>query len=769
MKTKKELFAKWLSANVASGRLSDYFVAIADVEAFAKRKKLLTGSIYDVSNPLAIAKIIDAINSDRIFRFTHKKQMKYILNVAWLFHRYTRENKRRQSDVSSAATVTKDLEETVQSQVEDAISVPKLSGVNPSPDITREDTYENLEIRYQKDVEQRAPDAVEAPKQDVPVETKDETVVVTHPTPKCFATTRGIVQSKKHPCQIGFEAWMIENNTPEGSAHTYSKAVKRIGDYLLENQREERHIFSIFGIPRLERILEEFKNDRNYTDSAGSKDSFLDFYALRKYIAFRKNDTSETVNDALFNRYSTLLEENFENGFRINSVIDRNRFKQYYFDLYGKEIQQNEEEMLAIIEQAGELQDGRVFARSGGRRSDLLDDIQADIAKTFKQGASCIYISSVFEKYQNDLASQLQIYSEDVLCEQLLSTCYGSYQMEKQYFFIRGRNPDAASDVQKIMKQSQLPLNYGQIHGILWYIPVDQIKHCLVITDGVVNVAKETYFYAFNLPVSTDELEQIAGLIQDQLSQKSFITDDELREMIKGNCPSVAINTESFTTWGLRNALAVLLRNRFSFKGAIISPKNMNRSAKRAFVDLCTQSERVTVDELQTLARDLGTRIYWEPVYQYMVRIDRDTFVSRDQISFDVERTDAVLDDLISGDFVPVKSVELFLLFPVIEVSWNSFVLESYVARYSRKFRLVHPCFQAGDCCGAIVRRTSHIKDFKTLVVDALSRSSRWKTEEDALALLVESGYLQRRRYSEIEFAMAEARQLREKPVKQGE
>jgi len=571
---------------------------------------------------------------------------------------------------------------------------------------------------------------------------------------------------KKHPAQAEFEEWLVVNKTPEGSVQTYSSSVKRIGDYLLETKQEDRHVFSIFGIARLEDIQQKLQSDLTYDGTSGKFNS-LDLYALRKYISFRKNAPSDAVDEEICGKYSTVLRENFDNGYRINSMIDRNRFKQYYLELYGIDLQQDDDKLVETIQQVGQIQDDRVFVRDGGTQSDLLDDIQEAIAKAFNQGASCVFVSAVFERYQNELAAQLQIYSDDVLCQQLLDTCYGFYRLARNYFHIKGRVSNADEDVANVMKHSQLPLNYQQIHEILWYIPLDLIKHSLIVTSDIVNVAQETYFYARNLPISVTEQGQIAEIIHAQLAQKAFITDAELCSLIEKRCPSVAINTEGFTTWGFRNALAVLLRDRFSFNGAIISECGQEINMTQAFESFCESHEEMTSEELRGFAKEMNnTPIYWDAVFNKMLRISQTEFIQKSAVQFPVEEMDAALDMLLEGDYIPIRKFSLFLHFPPISVKWNEFVLEGYVAQYSRDFGLLHASYTANECYGAIVRRSSTIKDFKGLVVDVLAHADEWKTQDDALALLVRKGYLQRKRYSEIGAAITEARLMKDRSSK---
>jgi len=360
----------------------------------------------------------------------------------------------------------------------------------------------------------------------------------------------------------------------------------------------------------------------------------------------------------------------------------------------------------------------------------------------------------------------LHIYNVDSLESVLFSSGKRNYFKRYNYLFGYNKEPAPNRDVIEYMKKSHLPVTYSEIENGLWYVPLDKIKHTLVTTPGIVNVASEAYLYAPNLPVSENEIQQIAELISHALLQRNYISDVELMQLIEEHCPSVLMNTPDYPMWGLRNALAYLLRDKFSFRGAIISDKDEEISMAEVFSDFCQRSEHITVDELKQFASELNTVIYWDSVYSEMVRVNQNEFIRKDQIHFDVEQTDSVLDSLIPSAYTPIKTINLFLHFPAIDVPWNNFVLESYVAHYSKKFRLLHASFTATDCCGAMVRQDSGISDYRTLIVDVLAKNTAWKNKKDALQLLVDLGYQQRRSYSDIEKVMQEAKAKLQTPKK---
>ena len=279
---------------------------------------------------------------------------------------------------------------------------------------------------------------------------------------------------------------------------------------------------------------------------------------------------------------------------------------------------------------------------------------------------------------------------------------------------------------------------------------------------AVVKAADKAYFYAPNLPVSAEELRQIADLIERELSYRSHITDSELIQLIEEKCPSAALNTEGFTRYGLRNSLGYLLRESFSFKGPIITKRDKSIAVKDVYTKFARSHETLQYDELKQLADEMNTNIYWESVLTEMVRINENEFVRGDLISFDVERIDSILDEICPEKYAPLKDVGLFLHFPNIGYKWNSFVLESYLFSHSRRFKLLHASFASSDVYGAMVRVDSGISEYRELVVDVLSHSNALGSEKAAFEYLIDCGYQKRKTLSGMDQLLKEAKLKKE-------
>ena len=154
--------------------------------------------------------------------------------------------------------------------------------------------------------------------------------------------------------------------------------------------------------------------------------------------------------------------------------------------------------------------------------------------------------------------------------------------------------------------------------------------------------------------------------------------------------------------------------------------------------------------------------IYWDSVLSEMVRVSATKLVRKDQIKFDIEAIDEILEGMCPGEYVPLPEVTLFLYFPNIGYPWNSYLLESFLFSYSRRFRLLHSSFIKTGVYGAMVRKDADFSDYRSLLVDVLSKSNALGSTKDALQYIVDKGYQQRRRFEGIETVIQEAKLIKE-------
>lgn len=465
--------------------------------------------------------------------------------------------------------------------------------------------------------------------------------------------------------------------------------------------------------------------------------------------------------DLEFERLDAILRENFSEGLLPNA-LRLDKFRMLYEDEYGTEPTQDDDLLISKLKKTGSFIDGRIYPKQDTQQNNLLAEMLTEIINTLNNGARCVYISCVMERWQQDLASQLSVYNEGTLRALLLSQKVPGLVIADYVLKATMQKVYPEENVVAVMKESHSGMTYQQIQEKIWYIPLADIKHALVTTPEIVNVDAETYFYAPNFPASASELQHLKMCLKSELAAKGYLVAQDIANIIHEKCHTIAINTADYKDWAYRNILKYIFRDDFEFSGAVVSEKGKSIELWHVFRNYCRDHERVTLDDLNNLKDELGVPIYWDTVRAETVRISIDEFVRRDLIHFNVDATDKVLDELCPGDYIALKDINLFLHFPAVEYPWNAFVLESYL-QDSKAFKLYHVSYANHGAFGVMVRSNSKFGDYRAVVVDMLAHSNEWKNNKQALKLIVEKGYQARKRWTNFEQVTQEASLIREK------
>lgn len=462
-------------------------------------------------------------------------------------------------------------------------------------------------------------------------------------------------------------------------------------------------------------------------------------------------------------KYTNILKKYFnEDGYQLGRSIFRARFRRNYSAEYGDEPLEKDEEIDRILSYVGTQRDGRIFPKQDEEQNSLVDNIINDVVSTFESGVSAIYIEAIYNKYAEELTNFLHIYNIEALSILLLENSKGRYYQKFSFLVGRNKDNDSVKDLIDVMKNFHEPKTYEEIHKIAWFIPYNKMKVLLANEKSIVNVAEGSYFYAPNLPISESDINHIVNIINCALDSSNYITETDLIEIIKNDCPDILINTEGFTTYGLRNCLSYILRDKFSFNGPIISRVGSNVCISDVFLNFVRTHEKLSFSEIKDLSTEINSPIYWDDILKEMIRVSQDEFISKSRIIFDINAIDSILDEMCINEYMPLKDITLFLYFPNIGYKWNEYVLESYLYNYSRKFKLIHMSFGQNSVSGAIVRSDSEIVDYHALIVDVLSKSDALTSKSEALQYIVQQGYQKRQSYKRIEEAMKEAKLKKE-------
>lgn len=338
----------------------------------------------------------------------------------------------------------------------------------------------------------------------------------------------------------------------------------------------------------------------------------------------------------------------------------------------------------------------------------------------------------------------------------------GSYYTNKNFISAEATvNVSTYDEVKNCLVQQATPMEYDEIFSILSHIPEQKIKNILAQYNEFISNGRNEYFHISIAALSDEEIEDIAIIIQSSINEKRFIGGNELIDSVKKKYPYIIERNALLSDKGLRDAIGYKLRERFSFKGNIISSQGQALSMMEVFADFCKHRESFTLGELKMLKQELDTVIYFEAVYDNSLRISKNEFVAKSHAAFKPEETDAVINRFCEGDYIAIGKIQQFGLFPDAGFSWNSFLLEHYVAMYSPNYKLIHSNYNEGVCVGGIVKKLSDIDTLDELIIDLLAKSGLPLQKDVALQYLCDEGYLARRSYSGIEQLLIKAKELR--------
>lgn len=724
-KSVQDEFCSYLSMQMPTFQLSDAYLMLSDIESFCLERKILQNKLFETTDLEAIKRVVQTVDSNRVFRFTYKQNLKKMSTVIHAYYAFLKSYK-------------PDEEKEVKPIIQDAI--PSL----PDADSMK-----------QKD------DAVGPQAISVPVAER----------------TKLTDQEEKQK----FNDWMLSSGMSKATITSYmssfGQCVKSVANYKLcetslwnvANAEDASHIYDqLFGISEFyeynkqqhNRFSAAFRKFIEYR-SGGSPASLKPSQPTQ--FAVEKKPTRRKENDPVLIRYKELLDKFFQKGFRMESSLDMKKLRRFYQDQYGTELSDEDALVCQDISSVTILHEGKAYLPDSMLSQEKKEKLLQYIEDKFVSGCDAIYYSALFSEFEEAFQGE-RIYTPEMLKTYLSYINKGNYVLQRSYLakdYTVQMNPE--DDIREYLKEAAGPVEVERLAAELSYIPEQKIKFALSTNNDFIWNATGEYFYEDCVHFSNSELEWISQFILDGIEERDFVTGNELVEAVEAHFPDIKEMYQWITPVGMRNVIGYKLNDRFSFNGNIISKYGEDLSMAEVYAKYCRKHSRFTLDELNVLKQELGSTIYFDEIYANSLRISQNEFVSQDMAQFDVEATDEAIGRICTGQYMSLQEIRDFGTFPYAGYPWNEYLLEHFVANYSQKFMLLHIGFSANVCAGAIVKQASSCKDFNDLLVDILANSNIVLDEDSALEYLRQQGYIARRRYSDIGRIVTEAKVVRSK------
>lgn len=465
--------------------------------------------------------------------------------------------------------------------------------------------------------------------------------------------------------------------------------------------------------------------------------------ALTLFEAFLRDFESLLNDKEKLSKYRTILQKEFAGGYKLNSFIQRSMFKNAWQEHFGEAIEDDDDQIDETIKTMGIIENNMVFLPEAIMDKDQQEQLMQYLEKRLANGFTAVHYQVIF----NDLTDMLvktQISTTNLLKKYLELIGKKEWRSGDFYLLLDPSVPfTPSSQIEGYLQEHGMPDTYPHICQMNSNIPADDIKLYLQQNPDILYNAGDSWFAAGIIDLSAAEWKQIRNLISKHLEVEDYLLISDLYKELPKILPAVADQVMVLSAYGLQNLLKRKLSNAFSFKGNVISTYAHPLDMIGIYRSFAQRNAPFKYEDLKKLSQDLEIQIYYDSVFAGAIRINSTDYARKDSIRFDIEKTDAVLEQFCTGKYLPLREITAFTMFPSAGVPWNIFLLEQYVYQYSKKFCLCHSGFSADSCAGAVVRRSAGIFDFKKGFIPlVLAESSVDLTKKDALIFLLSKGYI---------------------------
>lgn len=466
-------------------------------------------------------------------------------------------------------------------------------------------------------------------------------------------------------------------------------------------------------------------------------------------------------------RIEQVLQEAFPTGFQADSFIDKMRFLHVWEVLFGEKLP--DEEASSIIDLIKKLtiqvnDSPALFSLpenliSQEKKLELKQLIQNE----FNQGVKAIFYSALYQNQKKFFLST-QIYTPQMLAAYLKFVYADLYCFNPLYFTEEDSvSIDPVEEIADMLKLKKTSASSKTICKELSHIPAKKIKNLLVDTDRFIRNKKGEFFLADIVIVHREEMALIKTLLDKKLAADEFLASNDFYQLLEIHCPEFLTRYNFLSELGVRNLFSYRLKNLYSFNGPIISKKGENLAIRDVFEKFASSHDTTTIIELRKLKTALESgQLYFDAIHKYLCRVNEKDYVAKENLNFDIEKTDIAIKKFMTDDYIFLKEITHFGSFPTATLPWNEYLLETYVAFFSYHYELIHTNFNETQCLGAIVSRDSKISTLYDLVVRVLRDSEIELIKEKALDYLYENRLLGRRSYADIDNALSDAQLQRQ-------
>jgi hypothetical protein len=440
--------------------------------------------------------------------------------------------------------------------------------------------------------------------------------------------------------------------------------------------------------------------------------------------------TADVVSDADKEKVIKVIATKFKNGFRKSSSIDFERFKNFYNDEYGEEFHHDTEWINRLLATEALVFDDRAYIYD--------ENIVTSVLLYLKQVDSpCIFIDAFFNKYSSEFYT-FNIFSVEML-RAFIEKNYHDISVKRDYILLQD-NISPPDLIKEVFGEREM-WSFDELQERLPWLKMDTIRQTMNGSDYF-RVDKGTYIHIDNIDLPDSEGEKIASFVEDKLRERDYVTANELDltmfENLNPHCSFAAVRDAVFSKF---------LSDKYEKSGQVITKIGNKLRVLDIMEQYCREAETVSFEELNAFEAtfDPEGRTHSQCLiagHNTMIRVSAELFVSESNVNFDAVRIDEAIALYCHGDFIPLREVTDFSLFPFAGYPWNLYLLESYVRRFSHVFNYDVRAVNSTNI-GVIVRKSFIYNNYDAILALALAKSLVNLSDKNAVGnYLFDNGYI---------------------------
>jgi hypothetical protein len=452
------------------------------------------------------------------------------------------------------------------------------------------------------------------------------------------------------------------------------------------------------------------------------------------------------------------LEAHYPNGIKVDSVIELTRFKKFYMEDNKGELTLENEELKEAILSCGVLYEGKVYLVNDATK----EKVKELIKEIFNSGALSIYYVPFFEKY-HDILIPGGVVSPELL-KFVMKNNFKKLFCRRNRVSIKAISKEKTLIKQEILrvKGSDTLLEYRKLREKLPYIPFNKIRQRLMSDTDFIRTGKGTYTYAGAIELTDDEISSLRDFITKGCMDKGWVTlkDYNFKKIIDKNGE---LTKQAIIDYYCNRHM----ENGYVQHGQIITKGKKIQNQYTIIEEYVKNHDICTLQEVFDFGKEITGITHniscIRAAYKNLVRTGKNRFVSDEHIKFDIKATDKAIEAFVKDECIPIKMITTFAAFPFCGEVWNSYLLESFCLRFSKKFRL--------DCqvensknAGTIIKKECD-KSYEDIMAEALAKSKTPFEDKEIVNFLRINGYIASRTFKKINGLVIKAKKIRGRGV----